>query len=88
MVLHISEKNLKKMKFSIKKMEEKIQLQGYLSNISSKRLCKNCVLKRFTEGEVVNIEVVDEIECLCSKENLPIMTFEVSSKKNRTITIL
>jgi len=89
MHIHISKKMLKETRFSVEKFGDKININGYRKDEIKGETCSKCLLKKFTNNEIINIkDLVTDKSCSCEPTIMPMMSIKLDTGNTETITIV
>lgn len=87
MHIHISERDLKKIKFRFKLIKGDLNIKGYVVEKLKDKVCPDCLLKSFEKSETISVENLSfSRSCLCDFKVSPSISLKVNVETNPKIT--
>ena len=88
MKVYMSEEILSKAKFSVKKFDRRITINGCKKDLIEEDSCLYCSLKTFKKSETILIdEIKEERKCLSRLKNSLLISIKLDIQKNKSIII-
>jgi len=85
----MTNKMLKKLRFSVRRYQGNLNINGYNENDLKERVCPSCLLKSLSKNDVLYIEELQErSKCNCELKIPSIVNLKLDIKKNEKIFII